>query len=165
MLKKTSQLTHKPVVGQSKEFLDKHRHKNRPIKSGVYTKIELDKVDFRTRLGKHLRRIKRDITRDLGGMLSARADIFLDIVVLPQMAILGHFSQQAMKGSEIHDRAWERWRSICNSMRLNLLALFELNKTEAPGEMSLDEYVKKIEAGEIKPDLHNLSKMDEVRKE
>lgn len=139
----------------AKEFMDKIRPKSRPIKHGLYTKIQIKRVDGRTKLGKYVQELRKRFTEDLGGQetLSIQQQTLVDDVLIPQLLQIKSYNTRTFDPEfETSFETAKYFVALCNSARLTLCAL-GLQKKE-PEPLDLKKYLAQKASGEIKPDLH-----------
>ena len=107
------------------------------------------KIDKRTALGKAMDFLESELVKHVGGVPSVIEKILIDRIVHKTVKChlyeIGFF-ENPEQGSRDH------YLGTSNSLRLDAIAL-GVKPRQLP-EMGLNEYIKRIEAGEIKPDLH-----------
>ncbi len=110
-------------IAQGKEELPKKQ-----ARTGLYSRVNVRKLDFRTRLGKHIRALLKEFYRDLGGEqnVSTQVRVILEDCVIPQVMALRSFTFWLAKsefGGIPSDRHSRYWIALVNSLRLHLCSI------------------------------------------
>ena len=97
-------------------------------KTGLYSRVNIRKLDLRTRLGRHVKALQREFYQDLGGEdnISIQVRVLVEECIIPQLLALKSFTtwlgKNEFKGMppERHSRYWI---ALTNSLRLNLVSI------------------------------------------
>lgn len=100
----------------------------RQKKTGLYSRVNIRKLDLRTRLGRHVKALQREFYQDLGGEdnISIQVRVLVEECIIPQLLALRSFTawlaNNEFKGMppERHSRYWI---ALTNSLRLNLVSI------------------------------------------
>ena len=128
--------------GKTKEELDKIRPRSRPIKHGLYVKLNVKRVDCRTKMGKLIRHLKQAIIEDLGGKenISRMQEMVIDTVIIPQWAALNSFNNGLIEGGQVGETVVRYWVSLGNSLTRNCVSLGLKLRVVEP--LSLEKYIE-----------------------
>jgi hypothetical protein len=129
--------------GKTKEELDRLRPLSRPIKHGLFVKLNIKRVDCRTKLGKLIRALKNAIIEDLGGKdkVSRMQEMLIDSVIIPQWAALNSFNNSMIEGEhEAREGPMKYWIGLGNSLTRNCAALGLKLRVIEP--LTLEKYIE-----------------------
>jgi hypothetical protein len=97
-------------------------------KTGLYSRVNIRKLDLRTRLGRDVKALLRDFYEDLGGEdnVSIQVRVLVEDAIVPQLlalrAFTGWMANNEFKGMP-PERLSRYWIALVNSLRLNLVTI------------------------------------------
>jgi hypothetical protein len=108
-----------------------------PVKHGLYLDFRKVQVDRRTRLGKWIKQLRKDLVEDLGGKLTAMEEVLLDRIV--SKVVQAHLYETGiLSGEDFGSRDF--YLAVCNSLRRDLAVIGLKKKTEKL--LDLGEHLK-----------------------
>lgn len=119
------------------------------MKHGGYHYLTKRKVDGRSKIGKFLKEVKRRIREDLGNNLVEGQEILLDRLTekLVFLSLIGDYAlkqEEIIKDGELLICLNKNYLAFSESLRRDLVALYELGKKKLPGNYDLASQMKKV---------------------
>lgn len=100
----------------------------KPRKTGLYSKVDIRRLDLRTRLGRHVKALRQEFFSDLGGEdnVSVQVRVLVEDAIIPQLLALRSFTSSLTKTGfmgMLPEHMTRYWIALVNSLRLNLVTI------------------------------------------
>lgn len=129
-------VTSDPPKEKGPKLAGKNR-RDYPVKHGLWVDFRKVQVDKRTRLGKWIKQLRKDLVKDLGGSFSAMQEALLDRIV-SKIVQCHLYETGILSGEDFGSRDF--YLACCNSLRRDLAVIGLKKKTEKL--LDLGEHLK-----------------------